>query len=53
LTIKIEAAAYSGRSGTDLSWTVSGSGDKLGLVGSPRQDQKGTLSPHIELQRAK
>ena len=39
--------------GTDQSLTVTGSGDSLTFTGSPRKDQKGTFSPHLEVVRAK
>jgi hypothetical protein len=49
--LKIEGAAYSSRVGQPQSWTVEGSGDKLTLVGSPRKDQRGTFTPHLEVKR--
>jgi Lipocalin-like domain len=48
---KIEAASYSARAKTDTVWTIQGSGDKLTLIGSPRQDQHGTFSPKLEVSR--
>jgi lipocalin-like protein len=48
---KIEAASYSARAKTDTVWTVQGSGDKLTLIASPRQDQHGTFSPKLEVRR--
>ena len=54
VAVKIDAAAYSGRTGTQVSWTVVAiSGDTMSLVGSPRKDQEGSFSPHLELKRAK
>jgi hypothetical protein len=49
--LKIEGAGYSARVGQPQTWTVQGSGDKLILVGSPRTDQKGTFTPHLEIRR--
>jgi hypothetical protein len=51
ITAKIEAASYSARANTDTAWTVQGSGNKLTLVGSPRQDQHGTFTPKLEISR--
>jgi hypothetical protein len=51
--IHIERAANSIRDGADRSLTVTGSGDSLTFTGSPRKDQKGTFSPHLEVVRAK
>jgi hypothetical protein len=51
ITGKIEAATYSPRIGTETSWTVQGSGDKLTFIGSPRQDQHGILIPRVEVRR--
>jgi hypothetical protein len=51
INAKIEAATYSPRSNTDTSWTVTGSGNTLTLVGSPRKDQHGTFVPKLEVKR--
>ncbi|MBV9235686.1 MAG: lipocalin-like domain-containing protein [Xanthobacteraceae bacterium] len=48
---KIEGASYSPRANTETTWTVQGSGDKLTLIGNPRQDQNGTFSPKLEVKR--
>jgi hypothetical protein len=51
INAKIEAASYSTRSNTDTAWTVTGSGNTLTLVGSPRKDQHGTFVPKLEVKR--
>jgi len=53
ITTKLDAASYSPRAGTELTLTVAIKGDTLSLVGSPRKDQEGTFTPHLELKRAK
>lgn len=53
IIVRNEAATNSIRVGAEQKWTVSGSGDKLTLSGSPRKDQHGTFTPHLEVQRAK
>jgi hypothetical protein len=53
IVAKIEGASYSPRGGTDTGWTVSGSGDTLTLLGTPRKDQHGTFTPKLEVKRAK
>jgi Lipocalin-like domain len=51
VSLNIEGAGYSARVGQPQTWTVEGSGDKLTLVGSPRTDQRGTFTPHLEIRR--
>jgi hypothetical protein len=51
IDLKIEGAGYSARVGQPQTWEVEGSGDKLTFVGSPRKDQTGTLTPHLEVRR--
>jgi len=53
ISTKLEYAAYSARAGAQFTWKVSGSGDALTFVGSPRKDQHGTFSPIIEIKRVK
>ena len=53
IVMKIDGAAYSPRAGTQQSNTVTIKGDTVILVGSPRKDQEGTFSPHLELKRVK
>jgi hypothetical protein len=54
IAIKIDGHSYSPRAGTQQTWTVAAiKGETLSLVGSPRKDQEGTFSPHLELKRAK
>jgi len=54
IAMKIDGHSYSPRAGTQQTWTVAAiKGDTLSLVGSPRKDQEGTFSPHLELKRAK
>jgi len=53
IAIKIDGASYSPSVGTTRTWTVAINGDTVSLVGSPRKDQEGTFSPHLELKRAK
>jgi len=48
-----ERAQNSARDGADMTFTVTGSGDALTLVGSSRKDQKGTFTPHLDVARAK
>jgi hypothetical protein len=50
---KWDGASYSSRVGSQFTWTVAIKGDTVSLVGSPRKDQEGTFSPHLELKRAK
>jgi hypothetical protein len=51
IALNIEGAGYSSRVGQPQTWTVQGSGDKLTLVASPRKDQRGTFTPHLEIKR--
>jgi lipocalin-like protein len=51
VNLSIEGAGYSGRVDKPQTWTVEGSGDKLTLIGSPRTDQRGTFTPHLEIKR--
>lgn len=51
VSLNIEGAGYSARVGKPQTWTVQGSGDKMTFVGSPRTDQRGTFTPHIEVKR--
>ena len=54
IAMKTDGAAYSPRAGTQGTYTVVAiNGDTMSLVGSPRKDQIGTFSPHLELKRAK
>jgi hypothetical protein len=53
IACKLDGASYSPRAGTQLTWTVASKGDTMSLVGSPRKDQEGTFSPHLELKRTK
>ena len=53
VSVKVEHATNSSRNGADQKWTVTISADALSLVGSPRKDDKGTFSPHLEVKRAK
>jgi hypothetical protein len=52
ITGKVEAASYTPRANTEVTWTVRGSGDTLTLVGSPRKDQHGEFTPVLQLKRA-
>jgi Lipocalin-like domain len=51
INLKIEGAGYSARVGQPQTWKVEGTGDKLTFVGSPRKDQTGTFTPHLEVKR--
>ncbi len=51
VSLNIEGAGYSSRVGQPQTWTIEGSGDKLTLVGSPRKDQRGIFTPHLEIKR--
>jgi hypothetical protein len=53
ISVKIDAASYSARARTQFTSTVTVNGDTMTFVGSPRKDQEGTFSPHLELKRAK
>jgi hypothetical protein len=54
VSMKLERAANSSRDGAELKLTIKSiSADALSFVGSPRKDQRGTFSPHLELKRAK
>jgi Lipocalin-like domain len=53
ITYKVERAANSMRNGADQSLAVSINGDDASFVGSPRKDQNGTFSPHMEVKRFK
>jgi hypothetical protein len=53
ISYKVAPAANSKRDGFKGGFMVAVNGDTASLVGSPRKDAKGTLSPHIELQRFK
>lgn len=53
VSYRIEGAANSLRVGANFKNALTIDGDTLKFVGSPRKDQIGTFSPHLEMRRAK
>jgi hypothetical protein len=53
LSLKLDAASYSARTGTPSTSSIVIKGDTMTLASSPRKDQRGTFRPQLELKRSK